>query len=54
MGRPQDAVKQTGGESGKTKAHTVKTVLLLHARLTRLFRSATYGGRGQDKRRADM
>jgi hypothetical protein len=36
-------------ESGKTKDHTVKNVLLLHALLTIHFLSATDSGRIHDK-----
>ena len=51
--RPQDPAEPTACENGKHKAQTVKHVLLVNALLLILFRSATYGGRGHDKRMAD-
>src|SRR6266699_3132344 len=51
--RPQDPAEQTDCYSGKKKDHTVKNVLLVHALLTILFLSDTYGGRVHDLRIAE-
>jgi len=51
--RPQDPAAQAACWSGKHKDHTVKNVLLVHALLTILFRSATGGGRVHDTRMAE-
>ena len=51
--RPQASAAQTDGESGKTKDHTVKKVLLIHAPRTSLYLSETSRGRVHDKRSAE-
>jgi len=51
--RPQDPAEQKDGYSGKQKAHTVQNVLLVHAPLTILLLSDTYGGHVHDKRIAE-
>src|SRR5712691_9097510 len=51
--RPQDPPQQAACESGKTKDHTVKNVLLVKALLTILLLSDTCGGRVHKKRIAD-
>ena len=51
--RPQDPAEQAACESGKQKDHTVEKVLLVHALLTRLFRSETSAGRVHEKRIAE-
>src|SRR5215510_7889056 len=51
--RPQDPGEQQESYSGKKKDNTVKNVLLVHALLTILFLSDTYGGRTHDLRIAE-
>ena len=51
--RPQDPAAQTRYDSGKKTCHTLKTVLLINAALTILFRRDTYAGSTHDQRMAD-
>src|SRR5439155_1632908 len=51
--RPQDPAEQKASYSGKKKDHTLKNLLLVHALLTILFLSETYGGRVHDLRIAE-
>ena len=51
--RPQNPAEQTACESGKTKDHTIKNVLLVNALLTIRFLSDTSGGRLHEKPIAD-
>ena len=51
--RPTDPVEQKSAYSGKTKAHTLKNLLLINQSLIILFLSPTYFGSTHDKRLAD-
>ncbi|MGE3541665.1 MAG: transposase family protein [Candidatus Tectimicrobiota bacterium] len=53
MVRPQDPAAQQASYRGKQSDHTVKNVLLVHALLTILLLSDTYGGRTHDLRIAE-
>ena len=53
MERPQDPLEPTRCDSGKKTCQTVKHVRLIHAVLTILFRSDTYGGRTHHQRMAE-